>query len=194
MAKVATSTTPSATTEVGTVRRKTPVRDVVLSPDFLVGMPLGFMLSVLPAAIPALLPNGFTFMISLAAISAGVAALVLTPMTMLLGALTPALKALLSRLPSGAAGTFVPFAQVAAVAAAASFSSLVVAILTPLAPGTFPWVIWLVAGIPMALFLWAVVGCVQVTFFLIRMFNTAQRAEELQARVDSAKASKAARS
>jgi MFS family permease len=167
--------------------RRDRVRAVLLSPDLLIGLPAGLLLGLLPAFLPVLLPNGFAFFITLAGISAAVAALVLTPMTMILGALTPTMKLLLNRVPGGPAGTLVPFAQVSIVAAVACVMSLVVALLTPLAAHTFGWVIWLATGLPIGVFLWALIGCVQVTLFLIHMFKQAQRAEDLMTRQQAAR-------
>ncbi len=183
---------PQKQTE-GAVPESARLRAVIASPDFLVGVPAGFLLAVLPALIPQLLVNGFAFFITLAGISAAVAALVLTPMTMILGALTPTMRALLAKVPGGAAGTLVPFAQVTVIAAASCVTSIVGAILAPLAPGTFPAVVWIGTAIPLGLFLWALIGCVQVTMFLIKMYRTSQRAEDLTQQMELAKSERRAR-
>jgi MFS family permease len=166
-------------------------RAFFLSPDFLIGFPSGLIVGVLPATIPALVPNGFAFFVTVAAVSAGIAALVLTPMTMMLTAITPAMRALLQQIPEGVAGTLVPFAQVAGVAVAACVSSLLVAILTPLAGGTFPLVIWFAAGFPIGLFLWAVIGCLQVTRSLIEMHRLSEKADLAAARLQRAQTRRA---
>lgn len=187
MSNMSSSTPPTAQADSGHGRA---AKALLLSPDFLVGVPLGLGIGVLPALIPALLVNGFAFMATLAAISAGIAALVLTPMALLLGVFNPAFKSVLAKTPGGVAGTFVPFAQVALIAAGACVASLVVAILTPLAAGTFPVVIWIAVGVPVALFLWAVIGCAQVTVYLVGMVRAAQTTEALQTRIDVARAAR----
>jgi F0F1-type ATP synthase assembly protein I len=193
MASVTTSRTPSATTDLNRLSRGARARALFISADFIAGVLFGAGIALLPTLVPALIPNGFAFFISLAGISAAIAALVLSPMALLISALTPGLARLLKSAPGGPAETFVPFAQVAAIAAVACASSIIVAILTPLAELTYPVVIWVCVAIPVGLFVWALVGCVQVTFYLIEMFRTSHKIEMLEARTQAAREIRAQR-
>jgi hypothetical protein len=161
---------------------KGPVAALLLSHDFFLGLALGFGLSALPALIPALIVNGFSFFITLSGVAAAVAALVLAPMSMLLAAITPALARLLKNLPGGIEGVFRPFKQVAFLAVLACVTSLVVAVLSPLGSGTFPIIVWLVAGVPIFLMLWSLFGFIQVTGILVDLVKKGLKAQELDER------------
>ncbi|QIZ98636.1 hypothetical protein [Leifsonia sp. PS1209] len=160
---------------------------LLLSWDFAVGLVVGIGLGLLVALVPALQVNGFAFMITLCGIGAGVAALVLAPMAMLLSSISPEFHQLIERVEGGIAGVLLPFKQVAIVAVGASVTSLVVAVLAPLSTTTEWWAIWIAASVPIVLLVWSVAGCVQVTSYVIGMIEKDRRVRKLAGRMQQAK-------
>lgn len=168
-------------------------RALFLSPDFIVGILAGAALGLVPAILVVLRTGATSYVLTLAVIDAAVAALVLTPMTMMLGALSEPLKGILRQVPGGVAGTLVPFYQVTIIAVSACAASLTVALIAPLANADTAWYwIWLGASVPFALTFWAVIGCVQATSHLIGMVRKNERMIVLKAERDDLAAKRSA--
>ncbi|WP_263731202.1 hypothetical protein [Cellulomonas sp. SG140] len=176
------ATTP---TEVGTVRAPRWWRRFValfVSPDFYVGVPVGLVLGGLPVKYSDVAGQVTTVLLAASGIAAALGALVLTAMTVLLGVFGTAYRAMLARVPGGIAGTLVPYRQVVGLSAAASVTALVAAILWPALAHTPPILRWADAGVPLALLVWAILGCVQVVGQLVQHVENNQRAEDLARR------------
>lgn len=154
---------------------------VVLSPDLLLGMPLGFVAaasSLFSMDVREAMP---TLLLGVAAVGAAVATLVLTSLMVLIGTVSPVYRKILESVSGGVAGTAQPFRWVAGVAAASTAWALVAAGLAPLTVDS-GWQSFLLAAPAFGLLLWAVFGCVQITNQLVAHWNAAGEAEALDER------------
>lgn len=164
------------------------IGSVVLSPDFL-GVPAGLIVAG-PVLCNAGVRNALGgILLAVAAIAAGVAALVLTSLTVVLGLVTPAYRRLLAKTPGGPTGVAGPFQWVIGTSAASVAIALAGAFIAPTYPD--PWIAYVFAGAANATLLWAVLGCVQTSRQLVWHWARAQHAEDLAER---AKASRPASS
>lgn len=153
---------------------------VVGSPDFYLGLPLGFALAGLPLVYPAVAAQIPTILLASAGIGAALGALVLTAMTVLLSVLGSAYQEMLGRVPGGVVGTLVPYRQVTAISAAASVAGLAAAMVWPAV--SVAGLRWVVVALPLGLLCWSVLGCVQVVDQLVMHVANNQRAEDIARR------------
>lgn len=156
---------------------------LLLSWDLGAGVAVGVGTGALFAFSPDVRAQAFTFFLTLGGVSAGVAALVLAPMSMLLSALTDGFKGLIGKTPGQLAGLLLPFRQVASIAALAAASSVLVCLLALLDTPEMPWPIyWLAAGGPIGLLAWSVAGCVQVIGLSVDTLEKQRRFTEIEDR------------
>jgi len=174
--------------------RRARARALFLSADFFVGFPLGAALGAITAAFPSAVSDVPTILMAVAAIAAGLAALAIATMTVLLGSFGPAYRALLARVPGGVTGTLVPYRQVVSIAIAASVSGFVVALVWPGLTGAWWWLTATAAGVPFALFCWALLGCVQVVNQLAAHIQANELAEDLAQRTEAARSRRSSNS
>lgn len=154
---------------------------VILSWDFLCGLPVGIAVALLPAFSKAITRSAQGILLGITGIGAGLAGLVLTALTILLGSITPAYKRLLDKLPGGAAGPVLPFKIVIIVATVASLSGLIAALAWPLVQ-EHRWYAFAVFTVPAVTMTWALLGCVQVIGQLVDHMRRRDQAEELDQR------------
>lgn len=162
-----------------------PASSVFGSFDFYIGVPLGVLVGLCPAAFSEARSGLPSLFIGIAGVGAGVATLILTAMAVLVGSVSPAYAKFLKQTKSGIPGAARPFRIVAQLAAFASAAGLVSANLVTVVGNNF-WLIWLVSAVPFASILWAVFGCVQVSKQLVYHWDNSLKAEELERRRNSA--------
>lgn len=166
--------------------RYTRLGSVLLSYDFYLGVPLGLGAAVavglssdLRAAAPGLL-------MGTAAVSAAIATLVLTSLTVLLTTVSTEYRRLLRRTPSGITGIAAPYRLVVKIGSIGALASIMAAfaISIPggLSLGTFQ-VGSAAAVFPgLALTAWATLGCIQLTEQFIRHWKQNDQAMEIEER------------
>ena len=166
--------------------RFTAVGSVVLSWDFLAGIPTGFAVALPALFSKAVRDNLPTFLLAVAGFGAAVAALVLTALSVLLGTITPAYRRMLAKLPHGVEGVTAPFQWVVGISVAAVVLGFTGAMVVPvLCEG---WLLYVVTAVPVSLLIWSVLGCMQVSRQLIRHWRDGMRAQDAE---DEAKLPKA---
>lgn len=169
------------------------LRTVLGSSDFYLGVPLGASLAGLPLVYEDVASQIPTILLAASGIAAGLAALVLAAMTVLLGVFGSAYREMLLRVPGGVAGTLVPYRQVIAIAAGASIVSLVAATLWPALTDVSAALRWLNGAVPLGLLCWSILGCMQVVDQLVEHVVSNQRAEDLERRKAAALAKREGR-
>lgn len=171
--------------------RYTRVGAIVLSPDFYVGVPLGLAVAVLPTASRAVAASGQTVLLGLSATAAALTGLVLTSVSVLVGAITPAFGKLLELLPNGLDGLLRPYRWIVAVSVSSCGAGLLAALAWPLVISI--WQLRLLAmSVPLALLLWALGGCIQIIDLTAKTLQRARQADRLDERMhnlDSRRAS-----
>lgn len=129
--------------------------------------------------------EAFTFFLTLGGISAGLAALVLAPMGMLLSSLSPGFIEMINRTPTGLRGLLLPFRSVAAIGAVGAVLALCASLASLTELPTFPsWVHFLGTALPGAAFCWAVFGCMQVVGISVDMIEQDRAFRSLAERRD----------
>jgi hypothetical protein len=160
---------------------------LIFSWDFGLALVVGFSGGLLFAFSPGVRAQTFTFFLTLGGISAGVAALTLAPMAMMLSSLSVGFQQLLARVRDGLPGLLLPYRRVATVAAAACLVSIGVSVVALAETSLLPWPIYAFAtGIPIGLFTWSVAGCVQVIGHSIKTVEQDRQFRALQERRDQA--------
>lgn len=157
-------------------KRYSAIGSVLLSWDFLAGVPVGFVI-----ALPALFSDEVkdelpTLLLAVAGFGAAVAALVLTGLSVLLTTITPAYRRMLAKTPHGVEGVTAPFQWVIGVSAIAVVMGFAAAMVQPMV--TERWQLYLLTAVPVSLLLWAVLGCLQVSRQLIRHWRDGMRAQD----------------
>lgn len=163
--------------------QRTSVGSVLVSWDFGFGVAAGSAVGALFGAFAGVRGEAFTFFLTLGGIAAGVAALVLAPMAMMLSMLSPEFIDLLNRTRSGVSGLMRPFRIVVVIAALASLTSIVVSLLGAAnLPSVPPWMYFAAAAVPAGLLAWAVAGCVQLISLSAHMIQEDRKFRELSGR------------
>lgn len=162
--------------------RYTGLGSVLLSWDFLAGIPAGFAIA-LPVLFSRELADDLpTLLLAVAGFGAAVAALVLTALSVLLGTITPAYRRMLTKVPHGVEGVTTPFQWVVGISAVAVVlgfaGAMVVSMLSEV------WLLYLVTAVPVALLMWSVLGCLQVSRQLIRHWTNGMRAQDAEDRAN----------
>jgi hypothetical protein len=157
----------------------TAVGSVLLSWDFGLGIVVGIGMAAGPAYSSQVADSTATILGGVAAVAAGLASLVLTSMTVLLGVFGPAYTALLNQLPEGVKGTIRPYLIVILVAVFTSLAALALCILWPLV-SKFPHLaVWALTSVPFIGISYALFGCVQVVQQLITHVENDNKANQL---------------
>lgn len=157
----------------------------LLSPDFLIGVPVGILAAASTWFSPEVRDGLSGVLIGVAGVGAAVATLVLTSLAVLLGTITPAYRRMLTQVSGGVVGTARPFQWVIGLSAATTAWALVAAGVVPLVRD-IGWATFAITAPAFSLLLWAVFGCFQVTGQLIKHWAAREEAEALQERREAA--------
>jgi len=157
---------------------------VLLSPDFYVGVPSGCVIALMPTLSLSAAEPIQAVLLGVSATAAALTALVLTAMSVLVGALTPTFGRLLDQLPGGVRALLRPYLWVVGISACGCAAALVAGLGWPLINGS--WYLRFVAvSLPLALIMWSLGGCVQIVALATRTLEQACRADSLEERVRS---------
>lgn len=175
----------SDTNVKGPRRRETRLGSVVLSYDFYIGVPAGLVAAV-AVGLSDNVQNAAGLLIGTATVSAAIAALVLTGLTVLLTTISADYRAYLRQLPAGVAGLAGPYRLVVKVGSIGALASVVggFAIGAPggLMVGDFAAGAALAAAPGLALTAWATLGCIQVTEQFVEHWKNNDRAMDIEER------------
>lgn len=158
--------------------RYTAVGSVVLSPDFLVGVPVGFIVATPVLFSSTVQSNLPTLLLAVAGFGAAIGAIVLTALSVLLTTTTPAYRRLLAKTPHGVGGVTRPFQLVIGISATAVVAGFGTALLVEVLPAG--WAKYLVTGVAIALLLWSVFGCYQVSRQMITHWTNGARIQDIE--------------
>jgi len=155
---------------------------VLLSWDFLAGLLAGVGTALIPALSKSAQEAAGGILAAVGGIGAGLAALVLTALTVLIGALGRPYRTLLNAMPTGLRGVFRPYVIVIGVSIAASLVALVLCLAWPLIVGVAWPILWAVTSIPFVLVAWALFGCMHIIQQLIEHVENNSHLERLEER------------
>ncbi|MFJ9315748.1 hypothetical protein ACIRN4_16280 [Pimelobacter simplex] len=147
--------------------RYSRIGSVLLSYDFAGGVAIGLGAASLVGASGATRSSASGLLIGAAGVSAAVATLVLTSLTVLLTTISAEYRSYLRQLPGGVAEIAVPFRIIVAIGGAGALAGLIGSFLVPAVAtaslGGFK--VWAAAAAAPGLVLsaWAILGCVQLT-------------------------------
>jgi hypothetical protein len=179
MADPPASAHASAGTPVNIQWRYTRWGSIVLSIDFLLGVPAGIVLGLLPALNKAVSDNAITILIAFAGALVAMAAVVVAVKTIFVTLLSPEYTAALERIEGGVKGAARPFIIVAWVCIVGALVSFASALAWPAIPEHFWWLRWLAFSIPAALAGWGLLGSAQLV--TLGAFHLEQRSALLNA-------------
>lgn len=162
------------------------VGSVLLSYDFLTGVPVGALAALSTLCSESVRSTTPAILIGIAGVGAAVATLVLTSMAVLLATITPAYRELLRKTPDGIIETARPFRWIVALAALSTGWAILAAGIIPLVEES-GLLTFLIAFPAYSLLLWAVFGCIQATGQLIMHWENSQRADDVKRREIRAK-------
>lgn len=158
---------------------------IVLSWDFFLGVPIGVAIAF-PASISDKVADSMSgALLGVCGIAAGLASLVLTAMTVLIGVIGPAYRMLLDRVTGGIDGVLRPYLIVVVLAILASLSALAAGLAWPLVTGLYWWLVWIIAAAPLALLSWSLLGCVQTVRQVVTHVKNDRTAEQMYAEVQA---------
>lgn len=155
---------------------------VLLSPDFYVGAPLGCVIALVPTLSVSAAEPVQSVLLGVSATAAALTALVLTAVSVLVGALTPAFGRLLDQMPGGVKTLLRPYLWIVGVSACGCATALVAGLGWPLVEGSW-YLRFGAVSLPLALTMWSLAGCVQVVTLTTRTLEQARRADLLEERV-----------
>lgn len=177
MSDVSSATTPWRYSRAGAV---------LLSYDFYVGVPLGLATATLVGLSQGAENNAAGLLIGAAAVSAAIATLVLTSLTVLLTALSADYRAYLRQAPGGVRGITEPFRLIIAVAAVGSLASVIgsftIGFVDDWAFRGFGLGAALSSAPGLACVAWALLGCIQLTEQFVSHWANNDKAMELAER------------
>lgn len=154
---------------------------ILASPDFYVGVPAGLTCGLLPMFSPAVAGGTQTVLLGVSAVAGALVALVLTAVTVLVAVITPTFAAFLDKTPNGLSGILRPYNWVIRICAGACGLGLIAALGWPAVQSVA--VLRLVAsGIPLALLLWGLGGCVQIINLTGKTIAQSRRVAQLDER------------
>lgn len=152
---------------------------VLLSWDFAFGLLLGVSIGIAPVSSKSVFDAMPGIMGGIAAVGAGLASLVITAMTVLIGVLGRTYMDLVGQTERGIYGLLRPYLVVIIVAVATAIIALVLWIVWPLVGDLSWWVKWVLISLPLVGICWALLGCVQTVQQLIGHVVRNNRAEQL---------------
>jgi hypothetical protein len=162
MADAPVSADASDGTPGNTQWRYTRWGSVVLSIDFLYGVPAGIALGLLPGLNMAAAGNATVILIAFGGALVAMAAVVVAVKAMFVTLLSPEYTAALERAEGGVRAAARPFIIVAWVCTVGAFTSFAAALSWPALPGHSWYLRWLTFAIPAALTGWALLGSAQL--------------------------------
>jgi hypothetical protein len=142
--------------------RYTRLGSIVLSIDFLLGVPAGIALGLLPALNKAAADMATTVLIAFGGALVAVAAVVVAVKTIFITLLSPEYLIALERVEGGIKSAVRPFVIVAWVCVIGSLVSFAAALSWPAIPGHSWWLRWLAFSIPSCLAAWGLLGSAQL--------------------------------
>jgi hypothetical protein len=157
----------------------TRVGSVLLSWDFAFGLLLGVSIGVAPVASKPVFDAMPGIMGGIAAVGAGLASLVITAMTVLIGVLGRTYMDLVAQTDRGIYGLLRPYLIVIIVAVVTSIVALSLWIVWPLVGDLWWGVQWVLVSLPLVGICWALLGCVQTVQQLIGHVERNDQAEQL---------------
>lgn len=177
----------TATTDSGkTLWRYTRAGSVLGSYDFYLGVPLGIGTAVAVGFFDEFQDAAPGLLMGTAAVSAAVATLVLTSLTVLLTTVSPEYRSVLRQLPEGVSGITAPYRLVVKVGSIGALCSLVAAFAVSvpggLSVGSFHAGVAVAVAPGLALTAWALLGCIQVTEQFIDHWQKNDRVMQLEER------------
>jgi len=160
----------------------------ILSWDLGFGVLGGVAIALLFTASQGVRAQAFTFFLTLGGIGAGLSALVLAPMGMLLSSLSPGFIELINQTRTGLRGLLLPFRSVATIGAVASVLALGVSLASVADLPVLPWWVHFVGTfIPSTAFCWAVFGCIQMVGISVNIIEQDRKFRALDERRDRAR-------
>lgn len=170
---------------------KTPWRytrfgSVLLSYDFYLGVPIGLGTALLVGLSSDVRNSASGLLMGTAAVSAAIATLVLTSLTVLLTTVSPEYRAYLRDVPGGVAGIALPFRIIVALGSIGALCSLVGSFAISGADGwtvgSFDLGSAMLAAPGLVLTAWATLGCIQLTEQFVAHWTRNDKAVELEQR------------
>lgn len=135
---------------------------IILSIDFLVGVPGGIALGLLPGLNKAVAGNATTILIACGGALVAIAAVVVAAKTIFVTLLSPEYTVALQRVEGGVKGAARPFIIVAWVCIIGTLASFAAALAWPALLEHSWWLRWLTFAIPAALTGWGLLGSAQL--------------------------------
>jgi Na+/melibiose symporter-like transporter len=160
---------------------------VVASTDFYCGVPAGLACGLLPMLSHSVAGNTQTVMLGVTGVAGALVALVLTAMTVLIAVISPAFGGYLDRLPHGLSGLLRPYHIVISVCAACCALAIISALAWPALQGVAIWRFF-GAGVPIALLLWALGGCLQIVQLTSKTVSQSHQVTRIEERRQAASA------
>jgi hypothetical protein len=152
---------------------------IVLSIDFILGVPAGTAVGLLPAMNKAVSGNAITILIAFGGALVAMAAVVVAVKTIFVTLLSPEYTAALERVRGGVKGAARPFIIVAWVCIVGALVSFAAALAWPALPAHSWWLRWLTFSFPAALAGWGLLGSAQLV--TLGAFHLEQRSALLNA-------------
>lgn len=152
---------------------------ILLSWDFAFGLLLGVSIGIAPAFSELVFHAMPAIMGGIAAVGAGLASLVITAMTVLIGVLGRTYMNLVDQTERGIYGLLRPYLVVIIVAVATAIIALALSVVWPLVGDVWWWLKWVLVSLPLVGICWALLGCVQTVQQLIDHLVRNNRAEQL---------------
>lgn len=159
---------------------------LLLSWDFAIGAVLGVAMALAPARSAAVSATTSDILLAICGIGAGLASLVLTAMTVLIGVFGKAYTELLNRTPNGVGGALRPYLIVVYLSVVASLSALALCLTWPLVSGLAWGAMWALTAIPFVAMSWALLGCIQTIHQLVGHVHMNRKADDLAERAQRA--------
>lgn len=152
---------------------------MLLSWDFAFGLLFGVSIGIAPVSSKSVFDAMPGILGGIAAVGAGMATLVITSMTVLIGVLGRTYMDLVGQTERGIYGLLRPYLVVIVVAVVTAIVALTLWIVWPLVGNLWWWVTWVLVSLPLVGICWAMLGCVQTVQQLIGHVVRNNRAEQL---------------